>query len=191
MSPAVTLRALLGNYPVTHALRRGEITSPLIRLEFADVASPASAFPRVVRDLAFDVAELAIMTLLLAKAHGKPLVLLPAVVVGRFQHAFLVYDRDRGVRAPGDLVGRRVGVRSYSVTTGAWVRGILAEQWGVELDRVRWVTFEEPHVAEFRDPSSVERAPKGKDLVTPAWFHSSPILPAPRGPGRPSTGRFK
>ena len=105
------------------------------------------------------------MTFLLARAHGTPLVLLPAVVLGRFQHPFLVYDRERGPLAPGDLAGRRVGVRSYSVTTGVWVRGILADDWGVDLGRVTWVTFEPPHVAEFRDPPNVERAPAGKDLM--------------------------
>ena len=166
MNASPTLRVLLGDYPVTHALRTGAITSRLVRLEFADVPSPATAFPRVVRELAFDVAELAIMTFLLARAHGTPLVLLPAVVLGRFQHPFLVYDRARGPLAPGDLVGRRGGVRSSSVTTGAWLRGVLTVDWGVDLDRVRWVTFEEPHVAEFRDPPGVERAPVGRDLMT-------------------------
>jgi 4,5-dihydroxyphthalate decarboxylase len=165
MSSAVTLRALLGDYPVTRAVRQGTVSSPSVRLDLADVESPASAFPRVVRELAFDVAELAIVTFLLARAHGKPLVLLPAVVLGRFQHEFLVGNRERGIPAPGDLAGLRVGVRSYSVTTGAWVRGILAEEWGVDLDRVKWVTFEDPHVAEFRDPPSVERAPAGRDLM--------------------------
>ena len=165
MSDPVALPTLLGEYPGTRALRRGEITSPAVRLQFADVASVASAFPRVVRDLAFDVAELAIVTFLIARAHGKPLVLLPAVVLGRFQHAHIVYNRERGPLAPGDLAGRRVGVRSYSVTTGAWVRGILAEDWGVDLGRITWVTFEEPHVAEFRDPPGVERASPGRDLL--------------------------
>ena len=101
---------------------------------------------------------------LLAKAHGKPLVLLPAVVLGRFQHPYLVYNRERGHLAPSDLTGRRVGIRSYSVTTGTWLRGILAEEWGVDLDRITWITFEEPHVAEFRDPPGVQRAGPGKEL---------------------------
>src|SRR6185369_16321052 len=86
MSEPVTLPTLLGDYPVTHALREGEVTSPSVRLSFAEVPSVASAFKRVVRALEFDVAELAIMTFLIAKAHGVPLVLLPAVVLGRFQH---------------------------------------------------------------------------------------------------------
>jgi 4,5-dihydroxyphthalate decarboxylase len=165
MSNRVTLSALLGEYPGTRALRRGELSSPGVQLDLADVRPVSSAFKRVVRSLEFDVAELAIVTFLLARAHGKPLVLLPAVVLGRFQHPYLVYNRDRGPLAPGDLAGRRVGIRSYSVTTVTWIRSILAEDWGVDLDRIRWVTFEEPHVAEFRDPPNVVRAAPGKDLV--------------------------
>jgi len=55
-------------------------------------------------------------------------------------------------------------VRAYTVTTGMWVRGILAGDYGVDLESVTWVTFEEPHVAEYRDPGNVERAPVGKEL---------------------------
>jgi 4,5-dihydroxyphthalate decarboxylase len=88
------------------------VTSSVVQLDFADVPSPASAFKRVVRGLEFDVAELAIVTFLLARAHGKPLVLLPAVVLGRFQHPLLVHDRERGNLTPVDLAGRRVGLRS-------------------------------------------------------------------------------
>ena len=165
MSNPAPLRTLLGDYPVTRALRRGALTSPLVRLDFAEVTPVSSAFKRVVRDLEFDVAELAIVTFLLARAHGKPLVLLPAVVVGRFQHPYLIYNQDRGRLAPGDLVGRRVGARSYSVTTVTWLRGILGDEWAVDLDQVTWVTFEDPHVAEFRDPPTVQRAPAGKEMI--------------------------
>jgi 4,5-dihydroxyphthalate decarboxylase len=56
-------------------------------------------------------------------------------------------------------------VRAYTQTTGAWVRGILADDYGVDVDRVRWVTFEDPHLAEYTDPAIVERAPEGKNLV--------------------------
>ena len=156
------LRSLLGTYPVTQALKEGAVRSPHVAFDFADVKTPHQAFKRVVRDLEFDFAELAIVTFLMAKAHGKPLVLLPAVVVGRFQHPFIVYNAERGPLAPGDLTGRRVAIRSYSVTTVTWIRGILANDYGVDLDRVRWVTFEDAHVAEFKEPPTVERAPEGK-----------------------------
>ena len=200
MPDAVTLPTLLGDYPVTRALRRGEITSPVVRLAFADVKSAAGGFKRAVRGLEFDVAELAIVTFLLAKAHGKPLVLLPAVVLGRFQHPYLVGNRERGPLAPGDLTGRRVGIRSYSVTTVTWIRGILAEDWGVDLDRVTWVTFEDPHVEEYRDPPNVERAGPGKELLgmllageidaailggeTPVDPRVVPLIPDPAGAAR-------
>jgi 4,5-dihydroxyphthalate decarboxylase len=159
------LKTLLGDHPVTEALKQGRMAPGGLAFDFADVKVPHTAFKRVVRDLEFDVAELAIMTFLLARAHGKPLKLLPAVLTARFQHPFIVYDAERGPLEPRDLHGRRVGQRSYSVTTATWIRGILSEDYGVDLASVRWVTFEEPHVAEFRDPPNVERAPVGKDIT--------------------------
>jgi 4,5-dihydroxyphthalate decarboxylase len=153
------MKALLGDYPCTAAFKR---SAPL---EFEDIRPPSSGFKRVVRGLEFEVAELAITTFLMAKAAGKPLRLLPAVVLARMQHARLVRNAERGPLAPRELEGRRVGVRSYSVTTGMWIRGILAEDHGVDPDRIIWVTFEEAHVAEFRDPPNVVRAPAGKDVA--------------------------
>ena len=163
---AAKLRTLLGDHSVTRAMKGGEIRSAGLIFDFADVKVPNTAFKRVVRDLEFDVAELAIVTFLVARAHGKPLALVPAVVTARFQHPFLICDAERGPLAPGDLPGRRVGLRSYSVTTAAWVRSVLADDYGVGLERVNWVTFEEPHVAEYRDPPNVERAPPGKDMIS-------------------------
>lgn len=160
----LTLRTLLGDYPGTRALRQGAIAPARLRLDFADVKVPNRAFKQVVREAAFEVAELAIVTYLQARAFGKPLVLLPAVVLGRFPHAYLVHDPARGPLAPSDLAGRRVGIRSPSVTTVAWIRGILANDHGVELDRVHWVTFEDAHVAEYREPPAMERAPAGKEI---------------------------
>jgi 4,5-dihydroxyphthalate decarboxylase len=167
MSDSVPMRlhTLLGDYPNTRALKKGEVHSPRVSLDFADVKVPNSAFRRVVRDLEFDVAELAIVTFLMARSYGKPLVLLPAVLFGRYQHPYIVYNAERGHLAPRDLAGRKVGIRSYSVTTVTWIRGILANDYGVDLEQVRWLTFEDPHVAEYRDPPGVERAAAGQDLM--------------------------
>ena len=166
-SPGIlTLQALLGDYPNTASLRKGGIGSSRLNFEFADVKVPNHAFKRVVRDMEFDVAELAIATYLTAKVHGKPLVLLPVVVRGKFQHESIVYNAERGQLAPSDLAGRRVGIRSHSVTTVAWVRGILQNDYGVDLDRVQWVTFEDAHVAEVTDPATFERAPADKNPMT-------------------------
>ena len=177
---ARTVRMLLGDYPLTQALRKGEVKPGAVNLDFADVKTVSTAFKRVVRDLEFDCSELAIVTFLMAKAYGKPLVLLPAVVMARFQHPHIVYNMERGPLTPADLAGRRVGTRSYTVTTSTWLRSILADDYGVDLNRVRWVTFEDAHVAEFRDPPTVERAPEGKELTAMllAGEIDAAILPA-------------
>ena len=161
----IRLKALLGDYPVTRALKEGRVRSERVSLEFAPGASPIPQFRRAARGDAFDLAELALVTFLMAKERGAPLVLLPAVVVARFQHPLLVRDASRPALAPRALEGRRVGVRSYSVTTGMWMRSILAEDHGVDCARVTWVTFEQAHVADFREPPNVERAPEGREMV--------------------------
>ena len=159
------LHTLLGDYPVTRTLKSGELRSPYVAFDFADVKVPNTAFKRVVRALEFDVAELAIVTFLLARAHGNSLRLLPAVVTARFQHPLLVYNAARGHLSPADLPGRRIGLRSYSVTTATWVRGILYDDYGIPPERIEWVAFEEPHVAEYCDPPNVQRAPAGAQMI--------------------------
>lgn len=164
MTDVLQLHTLLGDYVNTAALKKGMVASPRLRFDFADVKLPQNAFKAVVRG-EFDVAELAIVTYLQALAHGKPLVLLPAVVMAIPPHPCLAYNTAQGVLRPNDLQGRRIGIRAHSVTTVAWVRGILADDYGVDLDRVQWVAFEDPHVAECIEPPNVTRAPVGKTLL--------------------------
>jgi len=159
------LYTLLGDYPNTMALKKGKVSSSLVDFDFADVKVSNTAFKPLVRDAKFDVGELAIVTYLQAKAYGKPYVLIPATVLGRGQHHTIAYNPQRGPLSASDLKGKRVGVRAYTQTTGAWVRGFLNDDYGVDPATVRWVTFEDPHLAEFKDPDFVTRAPEGKTLV--------------------------
>ncbi len=161
----LTLHTMMGNYPITKVLKTGAIRSDLVDFDFVDVKVANNFFKQVVREAKFDVAELAIATYLQAKAYGKPYVLLPAVLVSRGQHHTIAYNAERATLKPGDLNGKRVGMRAYTVTTATWVRGILASDYGVDLDKVEWITFEDPHVAEYRDPPIVTRVPAGKELV--------------------------
>ena len=161
----VKLSTVLANYPHTTPLKNGAITSPAVAFDFIDVKPTNKAFKPMVRSQEFDVCELAIVTFLQAKIYNKPLVLLPAVMLGRFQHHCMLYNSERGALAPKDLAGRRVGVRAYSQTTGVWLRGILQNDYGLDIARVRWVTFEDAHVAEYRDPPNAERASADKDML--------------------------
>jgi 4,5-dihydroxyphthalate decarboxylase len=160
----LTLSTMLGNYANLAALKKGEVTSDVVDFDFVDVKVANQMFKPVVREAKYDMAELAIVTYLQAKAFGKPYVLLPAVVVGRGQHHTIAYNPERGALKPSELEGKRVGVRAYTVTTGVWVRGILREEYGVDEKKIHWVTFEDPHVAEFKDPAFLERAAPGKSL---------------------------
>jgi 4,5-dihydroxyphthalate decarboxylase len=159
------LRTMLGNYPNTAPLKSGAVRSDLVDFDFAEVKVANNLFKAVVRDAKYDVAELAIATYLQAKAYGKPYVLLPAVIVSRGQHHTIGHNPERGALKPSDLNGKKVGVRAYTVTTGTWVRGILASDYDVDLNSVEWITFEDPHVAEYRDPEFVKRAPQGKEIA--------------------------
>lgn len=161
---AVQLKTMFGDFPITEAFKRGDFASPSLTLDMTDVAEAHKLFKPVVRELAFDVAELSIMTFLIAKAHGAPLTLLPAVLMARFQHPYIVYNARSGIVKPKDLEGRRVGIRSITVTTVTWVRGMLVNDFGVDLSRVNWVTFEDAHVAGVEDPPGVERAGADKTL---------------------------
>jgi 4,5-dihydroxyphthalate decarboxylase len=157
------LRTLLGDHPCTAALKNGSIKSDLVAFDFVDYSPTNKGFKPMVREQAFEVSEMAIVTYLMAQSFGKPMVLLPDVVVARFQHAYTLYNAKHGALKPADLNGKRVGIRSFTTTTGAWLRGILANDYGVDLDSIDWITFEDAHVAEFVD--TTKRAPAGKQII--------------------------
>lgn len=160
---AMRLRTLLGDHPGTLALKSGALRSDLVEFDFVDYSPTNKGFKPMVREAAFDVSEMAIVTYLMVKSVGKPMVLLPDVVVARFQHGHALYNAKRGTLKPVDLAGKRVGIRSFTTTTGAWLRGILANDCGVDLNSIDWVTFEDAHVAEFKD--TTKRAPAGKQVI--------------------------
>lgn len=152
------LRVLLGDHPEALAVKSGTAGGPEARYQDGH---PIGHFRRFVAELDADIAEIPLMTFLSARQAGVPLVLLPVVVLARFQHPFLIADTSRGPLAPADLAGRRVAIRAYSVTTAVWIRDILQQEHGVDPASVDWIAFEDPHVAAFRNPPNVTRAPAG------------------------------
>ncbi|MGI8524644.1 MAG: hypothetical protein ACR2K5_00415 [Pseudolabrys sp.] len=156
--PATTLRIVIGDYPHTLPLKRGDIVSPWLKLDFVEVKPTHKAFKPMVREHAFDASEMALVTFLQAKEHSKGLRLLPATMLARFQHGTMLYNAERKKLTPADLAGKRIGVRSWSQTTGGWLRGILQNDYGADWSRAQWVTFEDAHVAEAHDPPGVIRS---------------------------------
>ena len=158
-SGPVTLKTNLADYAMTRALKSGAVKSELVTFDFCGPKVANQGFKPMVRERKFDAGELAIGTFLEAKTYGKPLTLLPAVVMGRFQHNHALRATARGAFGPGDIEGKRIGIRSYTQTTGIWVRGIFHHEYGVDLNKVTWVCNDDGHLAEFKDPPNVERTP--------------------------------
>jgi len=160
------LNAVVKRYAHTEKLISGELTEPGLQLNWLDVEPIYRAFAPMARRQAYDLSELAIATLLQAKAYDKPLLMLPVVLAARLQQGCLIYNRRHrpglGVK---DLLGARVGVRAYTQTTGMWLRGILDETYGIAPEQIRWTTFEGGHLEEYQDPAFVEHAPAGKGML--------------------------
>lgn len=162
----VNLKIALGTAAHTLAVKSGEIPIEGVRPEFIEVEPIIGAFRRMVRDLEFDVCEMAPTTYLVARSQGAPFIALPIFLHRLFHHGGIVCRSDAGIASPKDLEGKRVGVRAYSVTTGVWKRGIMADDNGLDLDKVTWVVDDEEAVAGLGLPENVVRVPDGETLVS-------------------------
>lgn len=157
MTAPLHLRVALGRHAHVEPLRDGRARSPRLSLEFVDYDSLPAAFREMVRGGALDVAEMAVVTHLLAHHFGRHLRGLAIPLWSRLPHTNLVCAAQSDIRAPADLNGKSVGVRAYAQTSGVWVRGILARDYGVNLRSVTWGTMEDAHLPEYVDPANTRR----------------------------------
>lgn len=153
-------------YPYTKPIKSGDIKVKGVDLEFIEVEPQIAAFRRMVRDVEFDICELAPTTYIIARAYGAPFKALPIFFGRRFHHDGLLVRPDSGIRVPKDLEGKKVGVRAYSVTTGVWTRGILQNEYGLDTSKVTWYVDDEEHVRELQLPPNVLHVPEGKSLAS-------------------------
>lgn len=152
-----TLRAVSRTQGNNRALKDGRISLPDFDLDFEEVPVLVHGFRRMVRELAYDVCEMALTTYICAKAHGVKFTALPIFLVRDFHHDAILHHVPSGLKSPADLVGKRVGVnRGYTVTTGVWARSIVQEEFGVDLSTVTWAPSGDEHVAEYRAPANVQ-----------------------------------
>jgi len=159
------LKTALVMRPHTEPLRDGTVQPRNFAFEFEDVPVIVKAFRRMVRNLDFDISEMAMTTYLCARAFGKPFTAIPVFPMRALHHGAVLVNRNSGVERPQDLEGRRVGVnRGYTVTTGLWARAILQHEHGVDLRKITWVLSGDEHVAEYRPPFNVVPIEPGRTL---------------------------
>lgn len=165
MSQKVPLKIAVAEHPHTAAIRNGSIPIEGVEPEFVTVKPQIGAFRRMVRDVEFDVCEIAPTTYIIARAYGAPFVALPIFVVRRFHHSGLLVRPDAGIREPKDLEGKKCGVRAYSVTTGVWTRQVLIDEFGVDNSKITWFVDDEEHVTQLQLPPNVHHVPAGSSLA--------------------------
>jgi 4,5-dihydroxyphthalate decarboxylase len=165
LASKVPLKIAIAEHPHTAAIRNGSIPIEGVDAEFVTVKPQIGAFRRMVRDVEFDVCELAPTTYIIARAYGAPFVGLPIFVVRRFHHSGMLVRPDAGIKSPKDLEGKKVGVRAYSVTTGVWLRQVLIDEFGLDSSKVTWVVDDEEHVTQLQLPPNVIHAPEGTSLA--------------------------
>lgn len=157
------LTVALGDYPHVQPLLQGAVAPDGYAFESVTVRPIIAAYRRMIRDLEFDVCELAPVSYLMAREAGVPISAIPVFLNRRFHHGDIQCAPGSGITAPKDLEGGRIGVRAYSVSTGVWGRGILKEDYGVDLGTLTWVVDDDDHV-EGHVPANVERVTDGRSL---------------------------
>ena len=160
------LKIAIASYGHTKGVKSGAAAIAGVEPDFVEVVPIIGAFRRMVRDLEFDVCEMAPTTYMIARALGAPFIALPIFLMRRFHHGGFVVRPDSGIKQPKDLERKKVGVRAYSVTTGVWTRGIFVNEYGLDSSKVTWVVDDEEHVTSLKLPSNVVHAPDGKSLAS-------------------------
>jgi 4,5-dihydroxyphthalate decarboxylase len=162
---SLSLKTVTRTQGNNRALKDGIVKPKTFAFDFVEVEPLIAGFRRMVRANEFDICEMAITTYICAKEHGKPMTAIATPLVRAFHHGAILVNKNAGINTPKDLEGKRVGVnRGYTVTTGVWARGILQDQYGVDLSKITWVLSGDEHVAEYKAPSNVTSIEAGKKM---------------------------
>ena len=134
----LTISLACCDYDRTRALFDGRV-----KVEGCDVIAiamtPEEAFHRAFKYREFDVTELSMSSYMNVQSRdGSPYVAIPAFVSRLFRHSSIYIRTDRGIDGPADLKGKIVGVPEYQMTAALWVRGILADEYGVQPADISW-----------------------------------------------------
>jgi 4,5-dihydroxyphthalate decarboxylase len=159
------LSIVLGPHGQVRDLRDGTVGLEGFGLEFIEKKRMPDAYREMARSQPYDICEMAPTSYLMAVAAGAPITALALPMTRRFRHAGMQRLRSSALRGPKDLEGRRVGVRTYSVTAAVWTRGIFADEYGVDPDKIMWITEEEENVQSFATPPNVQRLAEGQSIA--------------------------
>lgn len=149
------LRLTIATFPHGQwdGLKDGRVQVEGIELEHVQ-ASP-NTYRRMVRDLEFDIAEVALTTFVAAKWFEIPITGIPIFSNRDVTMSPISCNIRSGIKTPRDLEGKRVGLRSYTVTNTTQCRALLNYEFGVDTDSIRYSVSEDAHVAQYVNPPNV------------------------------------
>ena len=155
----LALTMACGPYDRMEALRTGEVKPEGIDLTCLAIENTNDLVTRAAIHEEFDVAEMYLALYMSRRSEGQfPYVAIPVFPSRVFRHGFIFINTDSGVRVPKDLEGKRIGVETYRLTAGVWMRGILQHEYGVRLDTIHWV---EGGIKAYRPPFALDVKPQG------------------------------
>lgn len=158
------LNTVLGQHGQVRDLRSGAVRVEGVDLAFTDVKRMPDAYRDMARTQPYAICEMAPTAYLMALSAGAPITALALPMTRRFRHGGVQRLRGAPIAHPRDLEGRAVGVRNYAVTAAVWTRGLFAEDFGVDLAKVSWLTEEEENLAQFPLPANASRIAPGRKL---------------------------
>lgn len=122
------------------AIHDGRVTVPGVSLK-SEVHPTSRLFPWAVQEARFDITEMSVSSYILQLSRGSSdYTAIPAFVSRAFRHSGFFARAGSGIESPADFAGRRIGVPEYQMTAALWMRGILADEYGVDCDRIHWRT---------------------------------------------------
>ncbi len=196
MAKKLDLTLACGPYESVRALIDGTISADGVDFTVLTNMDSSTRHWRMLRNREFDVCELSLSSYLVAKDQGYPLTAVPVFLHRRFRHGFIFVNSAAGISEPKDLIGRRIGVKTFQTTAILWIRGILESEYGVPHTEIRWITELEEDV-EFKpaDGLVLERAPAGRtveDMLVEGEVDAvlHPDLIEPIVTGDPRVGRL-
>jgi 4,5-dihydroxyphthalate decarboxylase len=188
----IPLTLACGDYEIIRALKEGEVVPDGIDLTVLTEMDSTTRHWRFIRNRDFDMAETSASSYVVAKDQGQPVTALPVFLHRRFRHGFVFINTTKGIKSPKDLIGRKVGIKSYLVTAGHWMRGILEHEYGVPHKSVEYFAELDEDI-EFTPHADLKitRLPHDKSVETmlaegelDAVIHSSIIKPFAAGDRR-------
>lgn len=150
----LSLTLACGNYEIVRALKDGTVQPEGIDLNILTDMDSTTRHWRFLRQEQFDVAEVSISSYTVSRDRGLPFRAIPVFLHRRFRHGFIFINTAKGITKPTDLIGRRVGVKSYQVSAILWLRGMLEHEYGVPHKSIEWFSELDEDV-EFTPPEGL------------------------------------